>query len=143
MNDLHEGGCLCGALRYSVTGPPERTTACACRNCQRRSGSPFGFAGYFQESQVTFNDGAVARFRPATDSGRVLENRFCPTCGTTVAWSLDLFPGILGLPAGSFDQPCFWFEPARFIFARGKPDWVSLPPELECHEGTPPYAAPR
>ena len=36
-----EGGCLCGAIRYRISGAPHRTTNCHCLHCRRSSGAPF------------------------------------------------------------------------------------------------------
>jgi len=33
-----EGGCLCGAVRYSVTGTPVARTLCHCISCRRATG---------------------------------------------------------------------------------------------------------
>ena len=30
MSEAHEGGCLCKAIRYRVTGDPLRVSACYC-----------------------------------------------------------------------------------------------------------------
>ena len=45
MSNAHEGGCLCGAVRYRVEGNPDETEGvgiCHCRFCKRRTGSAFG-----------------------------------------------------------------------------------------------------
>ena len=48
--------------------------------------------------------GAV-RFRATDDeSGRWLRNQFCPKCGSTVTWTLELYPGLRALAVGSFDD---------------------------------------
>ncbi|MBT6202849.1 MAG: hypothetical protein P8Q36_00365 [Alphaproteobacteria bacterium] len=31
----HTGGCMCGGVRYSVTGPLREVIACHCRECQQ------------------------------------------------------------------------------------------------------------
>src|SRR5258706_9084932 len=47
-----EGGCLCGAIRYRVTGRPTNTMICHCQTCRRAAGAPvvawltFGAAGF-------------------------------------------------------------------------------------------------
>lgn len=38
-----EGGCLCGALRYALSGPSIDAGYCHCRFCQRASGAPVVF----------------------------------------------------------------------------------------------------
>ena len=39
---IHQGGCLCGKVRYETDGSPERSGVCHCRYCQLRTGSSFG-----------------------------------------------------------------------------------------------------
>jgi len=38
-SDKHEGGSLCGEVRFEVSGQPELSGVCHCRYCQLRSGS--------------------------------------------------------------------------------------------------------
>ena len=75
MSQVHEGGCLCGAVRYRAHNEPLRRSVCHCRNCQRRTGSAFGIGAYFSESDVelsTGNNGYVqAR---ASVSGRLVKS---------------------------------------------------------------------
>ena len=59
MADIHEGGCVCGAVRYKTSGLPKRVSACACIWCQKRTGSAFGLSVYFDESDVEFLQGSL------------------------------------------------------------------------------------
>ena len=52
MDDTHTGGCLCGAVRYTVTGAPVRAVACHCKFCQRRTGSAFIVSIWFDEKDT-------------------------------------------------------------------------------------------
>ena len=34
MSEIHEGGCLCGSVRYRTVGAPVGATICYCTFCQ-------------------------------------------------------------------------------------------------------------
>jgi len=40
MTDI-TGGCLCGRMQYTISGEPELSALCHCRNCRRYTGSAF------------------------------------------------------------------------------------------------------
>ena len=143
MNDaeIHEGGCVCGAVRYKTMGKPQRVSACACTWCQKRSGAAFGLSVYFNESDVEFLQGSMREYKLASDTEQWIKSKFCEVCGTTVTFNLELRPGLIGITGGTFDQPTFWYDLETFIFARSKPDWVTIPDGLEVHD-TAPYHPP-
>jgi len=39
--DGDQGGCLCGAVRYTAEADPTSATVCHCRDCQKFTGSAF------------------------------------------------------------------------------------------------------
>jgi len=92
MAEIHEGGCLCGAVRYRVTGDdPKFTAVCHCKFCQKRTGSAFAEAVYFDETAVQIV-GALKTYEYRTDeSGRWVKSEFCPNCGTSVTWTIEAF----------------------------------------------------
>jgi len=96
---------VCGAVRYRVTNAPFRTGVCHCRFCQRRTGSAFGVGVYFKKTDFQLIRGELKCYEHKSDeSGRWLRMEFCPACGTTVTWTLELFPDGRGVAGGSFDQ---------------------------------------
>lgn len=127
MSDIHEGGCACGAVRYRTSAEPQRVSLCSCTWCQRRTGSALGISVYFNEADVEFLQGTMRAYRLQSDAGRWLESEFCETCGTTVTWTLEFLPGFRGIAGGTFDQPTFWYQPQRYVFARSKPEWLEIP----------------
>lgn len=137
MADLHEGGCVCGGVRYRTRGAPIRVSACACRWCQKRTGSALGLSVYFEESNVEILQGSLKSYLLVSDAGRRIESEFCETCGTTVTWTLEFLPGHRGLAGGTFDQPTFWYDLERFVFARSKPDWLTIPEGIEVCQAMP------
>lgn len=68
------GGCLCGAVRVTATGPPLRVGICHCLACRKHHGAVFYAAAIFKADAVKV-EGA-----PRAYAGRF----FCPTCGSSV-----------------------------------------------------------
>ena len=131
---MHEGGCLCGAVRYRVRNPPFRTSVCHCRFCQRRTGSAFGVGVYFRKEDFELLRGELKSYEHRSDeSGRWLRMEFCPKCGTTLTWTLEMFPDGRGVAGGSFDDPA-WIRIERHTWTRSKHAWVPLPEDVEIFE---------
>ena len=127
MNDTHEGGCLCGAVRFSVRGYPLIGLICHCRFCQKRLGTAFAAIAWFEEGNVEFSRGMLSEYEHRSDeSGRWLKIAFCPTCGTTVSERVEMRPGLRAISAGTFDDPD-WFKIERHIWARSKRPWIAIP----------------
>ena len=83
MSARHEGGCVCGSVRYVTHGDPLRVTVCHCTWCQRRTGSAFSVEPVFNADQVEIGGGPLTKYRHVSDrSGRWLDLEFCPKCGT-------------------------------------------------------------
>ena len=113
---MHEGGCVCGAVRYRVTN------------------APFRAGVYFKKSDFELTRGALKSYEHKSDeSGRWLRMEFCPDCGTTVTWTLELFPDGRGVAGGTFDDPS-WIKLERHTWTRSKQHWVPIPPQVERHE---------
>lgn len=138
MAGRHEGGCVCGAVRYRVQGAPERVTVCHCTWCQRRTGSAFGVEAVFKLENVTLSGETPRTYRHHSDeSGRWLDQEFCPRCGTNIGFTLEAVPGIRTIAAGTFDDPS-WISPGntafRYVYLRSARDWSALPDGVERYE---------
>lgn len=134
MNLTHEGGCVCGAVRYRAAGQPALAQACHCAFCQRRTGSAFGLVVAFKEDRVELTGGPTAQYEHRSDeSGRWLRSHFCSTCGTTVLITLERNPGVRVIPGGTFDDPK-WFKLTRHIWTRSAHDWIVFPPDVDVRE---------
>ena len=105
MEIEHSGGCLCGAVRFTIEGKPVTTVVCHCTFCQKRTGSTNAFLIYFNKNAVVSLGGPLEKFVHVSDeSGRKIEIEFCQTCGSHVTWTLDLVPSWRGFEGGSFDD---------------------------------------
>jgi hypothetical protein len=74
----HFTSCACGRLRLSCQGDPTRVSMCHCLDCQRRTGSLFSIAAFFERSAVTVVDGASKTFTRNSVTGKDVTFHFAP-----------------------------------------------------------------
>jgi hypothetical protein len=92
----------------------------------------------FNEDQVTISGGPLTKYRHVSDeSGRWLEQQFCPRCGTNIGLTLQWRPGVRIIDAGTFDDPS-WIRADRhhfrYIFLRSAQNWSAVPAGAERYE---------
>ena len=77
----HEGGCLCGALRFAVSADPMRVTVCHCRFCQRTTGTAYLVEPVFLKTQFQITSGTPRTWDTVSaGSGKRVTIHFCATC---------------------------------------------------------------
>ncbi|HLC08152.1 MAG TPA: GFA family protein [Methyloceanibacter sp.] len=116
--------CLCGNLTVTARGEPVDVYACGCADCQRKSGSAFTYAAIYPESAVTIA-GERRAWRRHGDSGRFVDNHFCPTCGVSVYFHAEGLPGLVGIAVGCFADAAF-AKPARLYWGSRRHRWLDL-----------------
>lgn len=123
----HVARCGCGALTATVSGDPVTVYGCSCTDCQRKSGSAFSYAAIFPSAAVAIA-GERKHWRRTGESGRWIDNIFCPTCGISVAFHSEGMPEMTGVAVGCFSDPDF-LPPQRLYWASRRHRWLTL------HEG--------
>ncbi|WP_036990424.1 GFA family protein [Pseudomonas sp. FME51] len=68
------GSCLCGNVRLTATGQPDRVGICHCLDCRKHHGALFHSSAIFPQDAVTVT-GETHEYQ-----GR----HFCPRCGSSV-----------------------------------------------------------
>jgi hypothetical protein len=124
--------CDCGAVMLSVHGPIISMFQCACRNCQKVSGSGHASVVLLPIDAVCVDGETRSHDRPA-DSGATFTRHFCPHCGTTVHARSSRAPGMSIIPAGLFAGANDWFVPNQLIFARSRAGWDLLDEAMPWH----------
>jgi len=136
------GGCLCGAIRYTLAVPVSALRACHCLNCQKSSGSGGTVNAVVPTDSFKITKGKTRQYDDkATKSGRTLSRHFCETCGSPIYSTRNPNPGFVVVRAGSLDDSRgmkitgnIWTSTAR--------DWDHVDPASECHpENLPPPPA--
>ena len=121
--------CQCGQLSLTVEGEPILVSVCNCTRCQKRSGSAFTLASRWNPNQVRERSGNGLTYSRKGASGGNVRFVFCPVCGSTVSTSLELFPGLIGIPVGCFADPSFP-APQVAAWCDTKLGWVRFPEQL-------------
>lgn len=119
-----EGGCACGAVRYTVSAAPIMGGHCQCTSCQKASGTGHSSHVMLPESAVTVR-GTVRYWESPADSGNLIGRGFCPTCGTPLFSRNAGMPGFFFIRPASLDDPS-QFSPAMVVYASRGHAWDKL-----------------
>ena len=99
---MANGGCHCGAVRYSVEGEPQHVALCHCKDCRMSAGAPAVAWAAFHEDQFTITQGEPTTFNSSGASMR----SFCPKCGTGLYFrNGEMLPGIVDIQSATLDEP--------------------------------------
>ena len=115
------GGCLCGAVRYSVSGEPVRIAQCHCDDCRRVTGSSFATNVFVREEDLTVLQGTTRSFRHTADSGNTMTKEFCPECGSQLFGSSSGRAGVQAIKVGSIDDASFVKPQVEVFMSRALP----------------------
>lgn len=128
--DTHEGGCLCGALRYRVEGPIESVGHCHCNSCRRSSGAAFVTWFTVELERLAWTVGKATQYMSSPGVTR----EFCGTCGTELAYSNNKAEKTIDITIGSLD--CATNHPAdRHIWTADKLKWLRIDEHLPAWRG--------
>lgn len=98
----YSGQCLCGAIRYQVTGEPRVTALCHCRDCRRSSGAPMVAWAMFPAAALTLTKGQP---KTINSSGTAMRS-FCADCGTGLFYrNAVMLPGCVDVQSSTLDDP--------------------------------------
>lgn len=131
-----EATCACGGLKVTLRGDPMKVSSCCCQQCQKRTGSFYGVTAFFEEDQLTDRQGAEAVFRRIGESGKPLDFRFCPGCGSTVWWTAGARPGRVMVAGGAFADAGLP-PPERIIWTEHRHPSVRVAEEVREYPGAP------
>jgi len=125
-----EGGCLCGSLRYRVSGDARNLACCHCRSCRLASGAPFVAWGTFDAAKLEILSGSL---RERQSSARAVRG-FCADCGTAITYRpVGRRSQDLDLALCTLDDPDA-LAPEFHIWVSHKPAWLVLGDGLPCYD---------
>ncbi len=126
-DEVHSGGCLCGAVRYEARGPLADVTACHCGQCRRQSGHLYATTSITAERFTLTEDRGLKWYSASETAHR----GFCGECGSIVLWQ-PATKDRVAILAGSLDAPT-GLKLARHIFVADKGDYYEITDGLPQH----------
>jgi len=123
MTDMNvTGSCLCGSVRYRVSGAAVRFYHCHCRRCRKATGT--GHASNLLVTplaSLTWLAGEELLRRYKVPEAERFYNCFCSQCGSPLPRAVPELDGVV-LPAGTLDaEPPM--QPHARIFWDSRAEW--------------------
>ena len=85
MSEHKTGSCLCGAVKFTVTGPLRPVIACHCQQCRKQTGNYMSATGTRDEHLKLTEARGLKWYR----SSAWAQRGFCSECGSTLFWKGD------------------------------------------------------
>jgi hypothetical protein len=128
---MQQGGCLCGAVRFELTGAAVRSGICHCRTCRKVASAPAMAFAIFPVEALNVLRGELKVFQ---SSPGVLRS-FCGKCGSPLIYRSDEQPGQISVMTGSLDQPQS-IVPTYHLWTSQKIDWFDIADGRDVYETT-------
>ena len=133
------GGCLCGAVRYTISAEPMMSGHCACDNCRKGTGAEHAtiFAVAADAVELT---GKTSSYAHKADSGATVTRHFCPTCGSHTFSRNSRMEQMRMFPVGTLDD-ISRATPAMFVYHARRAPWDRAGEGRQTFDEMPPARA--
>ena len=131
MTASHQGGCLCGAVRYRVSGEPSSSVICHCASCRRASGAPTVAWVTFSRQCVEITEGTPVVFHSSPGVVR----QFCGKCGSPLTYETARFPISIDVTTATLDEPEA-FPPTAEVWLENHLQWEPTDRSLDQFVGS-------
>ena len=109
------GSCLCGRVKYQITGETQRFYHCHCSRCRKASGTGHASNLLMAADGIQWlGDGALRGAWKVPEAER-FQNDFCRNCGSPLPRYLAA-RGVAVIPAGTLDDDPGIAPQARIFF---------------------------
>jgi len=115
---INQGGCLCSAIRFRISGEPVYSSICHCATCRRASGAPSVAWLTFDRGQVEILSGHPRIYR----SSQGVVRQFCGTCGSQLLYESAQNPTTIDITTASLDNPNL-FPPTLETWVEHRVSW--------------------
>jgi hypothetical protein len=134
-----QGGCLCGAIRYQISGKAQFVSQCCCKDCQKATGTGHTTIVGVHRDQLSVT-GTPQTFTNRGESGGEVTRHFCGVCGGRIYTSGTLPGPLVMVQAGSLDNPS-QITPESVLYFKDAASWDRFDPSLPRFERLPDRAS--
>ena len=117
---MPSGSCLCGAVKFEVTGALAPPDACHCSQCRRQSGHYWASTDLARDRLKVAGEDNVRWYR----SSEKVRRGFCATCGSVLFWD-PIGRDKIAVAMGAFDVPT-GARLGHHIFVADKGDYYEI-----------------
>ncbi|WP_370203680.1 GFA family protein [Alloalcanivorax venustensis] len=133
--NTYEGGCLCGQVRYRISGPFHQFHLCHCSRCQRFSGTAHAANLIAAADALEWLKGEDQVRRFDLPEAKSFSRAFCVQCGSMVPHEKRDGSGVI-VPAGGLDQTPD-LDPNDHIFYADRAGWYDTGLGAKKYDGPP------
>ena len=133
-NNPATGQCLCGAVKFRISGQFERFYLCHCTRCRKDSGSAHSANLFSTTAEIIWVSGQENTKTFQLSGSRHVKS-FCSDCGSALPVSKPEI-GVLVVPAGSLDSQ-FDMRPDAHICFSSRAKWDNDLTSIETADGLP------
>lgn len=128
------GQCLCGTVKFRISGEFDSFFLCHCSRCQKDSGSAHS-ANLFSSTAKLIWVSGEANIKTFHLPGSRHMKRFCSECGSALPFRQSEV-GLLVVPAGSLDSRID-IRPSAHICCSSRANWDKELNTIERIDGLP------
>lgn len=100
MMPLHEGACLCGAVRLRLDGAFGSVDACHCSQCRKWSGHVWASSDVERSDLTIAGEESLVWYQ----SSEKVRRGFCRNCGSSLLWDV-VGRARIAVAMGVFETP--------------------------------------
>lgn len=128
---MYHGGCLCGKVRFEITGEIQSIVYCHCSQCRKAQGSAFATNGNVDRESFKFVSGENELTGYESTLGQT--KYFCRHCGSPIISRNESSPDKVRIRLGVIESEISE-RPQAHIFSTSKANWEVIESDLPQYE---------
>lgn len=120
---MYRGACLCGEIKFEITGEITNIVCCHCSECRKAQGSAFATNGVVEAGSFRLVSGEqlLTAYEPSPGYAKL----FCSRCGSPIISRDTCKPGVVRVRLGTIESD-IQERPMAHIFVGSKANWEEV-----------------